>query len=635
MTRTNKTTAHTSQVYDLARQNFICLLRLTISKDSEGDSESNDSRTPRAGLRTSSVDREGIMNHIRSHTRRAEFSRGAVEGFLDFAQAIDLVLKSITYKEPSVSDVSESPTFSATPEIKLMSWKEWDDFDVAIPTSRPHCAIDVLIDEYHGHVGSNSISLLQPGIHNEATARERGQHLNAGQDPLPTRIRINSGPAKRILGPILDARDDWRWRNAAPVLVRPFKVLAAHSMEINDKMTEIERILAEKRKEQEVSEIVADEGPQPGNNSEDTPDHDEGPRQEDDDACPIIEHANGEDISKVEAQSSRRTSFSRDMHHDTGTDDLAECDLSIVEEAARDFRCVVEFANETLQPVRSYLQSEPSSVNFNNIWYLFPTGSLVYIKDRSMPRKIWKVIQATGGRRYLREPRTEIPDWQTKWSPFVIDCYYLDFDGTNLVRVYHQFTIEMFDGSMPIDGLQIMPLTVAERLLSGINREEFRKQGEQFLTYLTPQFRYYQGTTLTQSPRGDPLFTQEEGKSDSHRLFTERVESQVVVDLERGIQANPDWAPPSTEIDLWNSDSAEFEEDHRQEDLERDRIWDSRASEDFLKNEEAKRQRWNTSDEMPEGDDLLLLPDRVFSFVLRTRSWGRSTTSTLREEIMS
>lgn len=260
MTRTNKTTAHTSQVYDPARQNFICLLRLTISKDSGDDSESNDSRTPRAGLRTSSVDREGIMNHIRSHTRRHEFSRGAVEGFLDFAQAIGLVLKSITYKEPSVSDVSESPTFSATPEIKLMSWKEWDAFDVAIPTNRPHCAIDVLIDEYHGPVGSNSIPLLQPGIHNEATARERGQHLNAGQDPLPTRIRINSGPAKRILGPILDARDNWRWRNAAPILVRPFKVLAAHSMEINDKMSEIERILAEKRKEQEVSEIVTDGG---------------------------------------------------------------------------------------------------------------------------------------------------------------------------------------------------------------------------------------------------------------------------------------------------------------------------------------------------------------------------------------
>jgi hypothetical protein len=112
---------------------------------------------------------------------------------------------------------------------------------------------------------------------------------------------------------------------------------------------------------------------------------------------------------------------------------------------------------------------------------------------------------------------------------------------------------------------------------------------------------------LTQSPCGDPLFTQEEGEYGPHRLFTEQVRSQVVVDFERGIQANPDWAPPSSEVDLWKGSSDEFEDDFEAQDIRTDNLCDSRVSEEFLKREEFKRQRWNKGDEMPEGDDLLLL----------------------------
>jgi hypothetical protein len=260
------------------------------------------------------------MNHIRLRTNRHGFSRGAVDSFLDFARAINLVLKTMAYKEPTVTDDAETPSFSATPEIKLMSWEEWNTTDSVDATKGHHFAIDVLIDEYWGRGGSNSSSFLQTGISNEAAAR-RGQQLNA--DSLPTRIRINSVPAKRLLGSILEVEDVWRWRTSAPVITRPFKILAAHSVEINDRMTEIERILAEKRKEQDVPEIAADEGLQPGNNSEGAPDHDVRSRQGDDDACSTVENANEDDISNVEAQSSRRSSFSKSMFGFKGTN-LAE-----------------------------------------------------------------------------------------------------------------------------------------------------------------------------------------------------------------------------------------------------------------------------------------------------------------------
>lgn len=574
------------------------------------------------GLRNSSEDRIRIIHNIRQRTRTHGYSRHAVEGFLDFAQAIDLMLKTIAHEEYTTEDDPRQP---AIPEIKLVSWKEWESIGFMLELhTKHHWAINVLIDEYKGIGGSNSLSFLQPGIHSESTTKESRQSLNRGQASLPTRIRINSLPAQYLLSTIFDVEGGAN-RVDPLVLVRPFKALSIHIKEINAKMDEIELLLAERREEQEVAEIGADEGLQSGDGSEGTSGHVEGPRQRDDDACSIADNAKS---SNVEAKSPRDSRFEKNMFNFTGTN-LAEFDLSIIEEAANDFRCVVDFVNETLQPVRSYLHNEPSSVNFNNIWHLFVTGSLVYIKDRSTPQKIWKVIQATGGRRYLDEPGTGISDWETKWSPFVVDCYYLDFDGTNFTRVNRQFTIERSNDSMPITGLQIMPLAVAERLLPDVNRDEFRKRGEQFLTFLTPQHRYYQGTTLTQSPCGDMLFTGHKSDYDSHRLFVERVESQVVIDFERGIQANPDWAPPNREVDLWKSDSAEFEDRASKIDVERDNIWDSRVSEEFLEKEEVKRQRWNKNDELLDGDDLLLLPGRVYGFLLRTRTWGEFTTLSL------
>ena len=282
-----------------------------------------------------------------------------MEGFLDFAHAIDLVFRTLAYEESPEKDEKDDPRQSAIPEIKLMSWREWTSASyLPVFYRASHSAIDVLIDEYKGLGGSNAAPSLQPKIRNDATARESRQSLNRGQASLPTRVRINSLPAQWLLSSIFDVEGGSN-RLRPLVIVRPFKVLAIHSEEINAKMDEIERLLAINRKTQELSEIAADEGLQPDNHSEGTSDRNEGSRQGDDGACPIIEHAN--DVSSDgEPHSSRRPSLSKDMFHFDGTN-LAEFDFSVIEEAANDFRCVVDFVNETLQPVRSYLHGAPGS----------------------------------------------------------------------------------------------------------------------------------------------------------------------------------------------------------------------------------------------------------------------------------
>ena len=432
---------------------------------------------------------------------------------------------------------------------------------------------------------------------------------------MPIRIRINSFPARQILFSLCDV--DWNHFRFGPLVIyRPFKVLAIHSNEINTELADIERIHTERLESTELRKAV-DEPHKDGKGQvvDGTSHEDKAHRQGVDDDVTNVEDAVENEMPKTDDQP-MAPELVGGMNFFLGSN-WDVLDTSEIQEALEDFRCLARFVNETLQPVRTYLQTEPTSVNFNDLWHLFITGSLVYVKDKSTPQKVWRVIQATGGRRYAQEPDSQIRDWDTKSTPFILDCYYLNFDGTDFVRVHRQFTVEMFEDLMPIAALQIMPLAVAERLLPGVNRADFRRRGERFLAYLTPQYRYYQGTTLTRSPRGDSLYRETED-GHSHRLFTEQVESQVVIDFERGIQANPEWGPHDTEGEFGKSDPAEY--DHVDLNTENDGIWDTRASDELLRMEEIKRQRWNKSDALPEGDDLLLLPSRVFGYLLRTRS---------------
>jgi hypothetical protein len=552
----------------------------------------------------------------------------AVDGLLEIARAIDLMLKTIAYEEPP--PFSHRARVIAKPEIRPMSWIEWtaESFQISQDRRKAYSAIDVLVEEPTQRRNQPLPFFARSGAGKAAESAVRQNPIDKQEGPLPTRIRINSLPVRQILISLCDV--DWfHFRSPAPVIIRPFKVLAIYSNEINARLADVERTYTERHNIPAKFRKAANEPPKNEKDHDiDRASHeDETLHQEKDDGSVNIERAAENDMSKLDDRPPAQEPPFQGMNHFEGGNWDA-LTLSEHKEVLDDFRCLAQFVNETLQPVRTYLQDEPTSVNFNDIWHLFTTGSLVYVKDKSTPQKIWRVVQATGGRRYMKEPESEIRDWDTKHSPFVVDCYYLDFNGTDFVRVYRQFTIEMFEDFTPIAGLQIMPLAVAERLLSGFNGADFRRQGEQFLTYLTPQYRYYQGTTLTRSPQGDPLFREtEDGRR--HRLFAEKVESQVVIDFERGIQANPEWGPHETEHDFGKADPAEY--DDIDEVTEKDSLWDVRVSDEFLRKEEIKRQRWNKSDALPEGDDLLLLPGRMVGYILRTRSWGRFSSSRSRK----
>ena len=109
-----------------------------------------------------------------------------------------------------------------------------------------------------------------------------------------------------------------------------------------------------------------------------------------------------------------------------------------------------------------------------------------------------------------------------------------------------------------------------------------------------------------------------------------------MVDLTTAAEAQPEWQPPYDELDLLDSYKTPIEElqtdgfDQGDEVITDDYIIDQRRRDDFVEKEFTKFKLWNAeTGTKPEGQDLLLLPDRVYAFVLRTRKWGKFAFTSL------
>ncbi|KAH8435031.1 uncharacterized protein LDX57_012660 [Aspergillus melleus] len=285
-----------------------------------------------------------------------------------------------------------------------------------------------------------------------------------------------------------------------------------------------------------------------------------------------------------------------------------------------DFRCLVQFMDEHIEPVKTRLQSDnPGPVRFTDLWYAFPPGTLVYVKDKNIPQKVWKVVQRTGGRRYLTRP-DHIPngEFRNLYSQFVLDCFYLDYDGIRYVPIFRQFKLNDFEGSQAITSLPVYPFQTSETAKS---KSDLLDRAHQFIQCTRMTHRYYSGRTHSRTPDGEKLADVPLGKPRSVSVYSEMVDSAVVVDFERAFQEVPAWRPGGNEPELYQMSSAEL--DSYMYAMDRDSIWDARSSEDFLASEGRKWFRWGKTGEPPrDEDDLLILPDRVFAYVLRTRKWA-------------
>ncbi|KAH6854718.1 hypothetical protein B0I37DRAFT_38322 [Chaetomium sp. MPI-CAGE-AT-0009] len=291
----------------------------------------------------------------------------------------------------------------------------------------------------------------------------------------------------------------------------------------------------------------------------------------------------------------------------------------------KELRTLTQFLDQYIAPARTRSPEEP--VFFSDLWFTFPAGSLIYLKDRNISQKIWRVIQRTGGRRVENKTKGDGGSGsRAKCTPFVIDCYYLDFDGNRYIPIFHRHYIEPFDGLEPVTSLPVLPLGVAED--EGlIDLDATVERGQTFIECTRPTHRDYTGRNLLQRPDGEDMAWGD--GADNASRFSEWIDSEVMVDMDRAMHTFPGWRPSTTELRPFSADDTELQyamSTHMQrwprEDIDRDNEWDRKSTDRLLSAEADKWQRWSRDHPPTEREDLLLLPSRVFAFVFRTRKWA-------------
>ncbi|KAK3303791.1 uncharacterized protein B0T15DRAFT_577053 [Chaetomium strumarium] len=242
-----------------------------------------------------------------------------------------------------------------------------------------------------------------------------------------------------------------------------------------------------------------------------------------------------------------------------------------------DFKCLERVIGVCSRPEFREPEHMPAHVLFNNLWLLFPVGSLVYARDPKVPQKIWKVVERTSVRRDYEPRSNERPGGRSEdpFSDFVAICYHLDFDGTCYQPSYHEFRINSFDGPQLMLSLLIAPLSFVE--YQGIlDRGDVLERAKRFKAMTRVRHQSYSGRSYDSTPTGKRLTELDDG---SHKNSGVRV------------------APLA------------------------DNPWDMKSTEDLVGAETKKWKEWGKDPDLsgPTEEQDLLLPDRC------TKYWGSKT----------
>lgn len=275
-------------------------------------------------------------------------------------------------------------------------------------------------------------------------------------------------------------------------------------------------------------------------------------------------------------------------------------------------RCLVTYLDNTILPLSKRLAEESDVVRFSELWYLFPPDSFIYARKSDFVHKVWRVVQRTGGRRYMRRP-DHIPEssFRYQFSPFVVDCYFIDFDGRHFVPVFGQFEIDFFDDVQPVSSLPVCPLRIAEK--DGlVHRDQLEARSREFIDHTSVRHRYYCGWSHGRTIGGMKL---EEAN--------ENFDSDVVIDYRRALEHIPAWRPSTDDPQLYAMDHAELGQmGGLAQDIDQDWKWDKKLSNEILAKFRKRLASWTTPTDVPDREYLLFLPDRVFGYVLGNRKWG-------------
>ncbi|PNP50335.1 hypothetical protein THARTR1_09043 [Trichoderma harzianum] len=347
-----------------------------------------------------------------------------------------------------------------------------------------------------------------------------------------------------------------------------------------------------------------------------------------------------------------------------------------------EMRLYIKFIDEQVMPEYLRFQDEdmtaaPTKIRWDMLWYLFKPGDLVYVPNLNSGVRaripmgwdgVFQRLQAGFGdgpmeptsssssNHNTRGSHTDQMVWRIYRAPFkqsIIDgctcdtcmkmestwsigCYHIDYDGQNYRAVGRTIEIPSFEGEREITQLACYPMRYVQQKDEIMERG--RQYGSKFIQHIDPAKRYsfYRGWTLIKTPLGQSI----EDKNGKIMTSPEHIESEILVDFEEAFNTDPSWKPdilavdPSTYkvvISLDNESPLQEWHDSKRTNL-KDAWEDKVITEDgvdilqmnkFIETDLLLRKKKDNDNEIGEleGDNLALLPRRLFAYALWERKF--------------
>jgi hypothetical protein len=316
------------------------------------------------------------------------------------------------------------------------------------------------------------------------------------------------------------------------------------------------------------------------------------------------------------------------------------------EDAIEHLQCYISFVEAHLLPLVGQFDdashSNPMRIRYEDLWYLFKPGELVY-----MPRStLEKQLNLRGQKEAFAENTVSQTLWRLEvFQPHMSDLelpmlgkpsndseakaklYFIDYDGSAYKPVPINVVMDHFDGEKDIRSLDVFPIRFAAPESEAII-EECRDWGRKFIECIEQRHVSYKAWTLL----NDPLGWRDGNVKGRPSSSPEFIDGEVIIDFQEAFNAHPSWKYSyGLRSDTWSSDvltardkfpillwsdksrsKLEFEWSH---------IVVSDDDIDFLEGKAfGKKHPYGPNGlDKPPTEDLVLLPRRLCGYGLRER----------------
>ncbi|KAF7527700.1 hypothetical protein G7054_g10370 [Neopestalotiopsis clavispora] len=264
-----------------------------------------------------------------------------------------------------------------------------------------------------------------------------------------------------------------------------------------------------------------------------------------------VQEESGKTASSDETRTDNRSGNPPDLGRDGENNDPEKTrtlndDLQLLQHELEEVRCYVEFVDTHIMPLHNPFDlsnpSRPQKIRYQDLWYLFKLGELIYQPPRkkNSPMALSGQSRTSATRQTLwRMYRMVVTNTE---SDTYIWCYHIDFDGVSYGASVQGIVIEEFEGERDITSLSCYPLSYAKDATAIL--KSAREDGSKFMALVTDKNKHgtHAGWTLTDDPQGNPVEVSN-FQGEKIKLNPEHIESDVVFDFNEACNFHPSWAP--------------------------------------------------------------------------------------------